>query len=165
MPSDGNGLVVETVTDRGSKEHVERYTSVRSVSIPDTQGMVRLSDITDLLREQEDVPAHAIYEIVESVEADPSMGGHITIQSPGRTSFTASFDRVDIYAPLVHDARGASVCGPEETWIRVVIPRDLNNEIHEATTMDASVEESTHSTLVENAIRAYLDTDDSGGDR
>jgi len=157
MPS--NGLVAEVVrSGMSSQERVDRYTNVRSVSIPSTQAMVRLDDVVDILEVNDDVPPHAIYDLRETIEEDPSTGGHIAIESPSSSSHTADFDRLDIYAPLEHDARGSFVVGSENTWLKTTISRDLDGRLDEAArnpTIDGLRDD-----IVPAALEEYLDDSD-----
>ena len=162
MTRDGDGMTVEVVKgDTLGKETVERHTDVRSVELPSTRGMVRLDDVLDLLREHDDVPAHAVHTLAEEIDDDPSTGGHIAINSPSSSSHTALFERVEIYAAKVDNARGTSTCGPDETWLHVVIPDELDSRLFDAVQYDPSVDVYNRSTLVETAVEEYLDDDAS----
>lgn len=161
MTRDGDGMTVEVVKgDTLGKERVERHTDVRSVELPSTRGMVRLDDVLDLLREHDDVPAHAVHTLAEEIDDDPSTGGHIAINSPSSSSHTALFERVEIYAAKVDNARGTPTCGPDETWLHVVIPDELDERIFDAVQYDPSVDVYNRSTLVETAVEEYLDDTD-----
>lgn len=155
---DGDGMTVEIVKNETlGKESVDRMTDVRSVSLPSTQGMVRLNDVVDLLRENDDVPAHAVRRLVDEVDDDPSTGGHIQVQRPNSAVHTAAFQRVDIYSAKVDNERGSSVCGPDETWLKVVIPDALDEQLFEAVNYDTLVDADSRSELVEEALEVYLD--------
>jgi hypothetical protein len=157
---DGDGMTVErVVTDTLGSERVERYTDVRSVEIPNTQGMVRLSAVLDLLREDDDVPHHAVRRVADEIEDDPSTGGHITITSPSQSTHTAQFERVDIYAAKVDNARGTATCGPDETWLQVVIDDNLDSRLWNAVNMGGHYRK-TRGELVAAAVDQFLDDTD-----
>jgi hypothetical protein len=151
-------MIVEVVKSEGlGKERVDRHVDVRSVDLPSTRGMVRLDDVVELLLEDDDVPRHAIERLKENIDEDPSTGGHIAIHSPSTSAHTALFERVEIYTEDVHEARGSSVCGPEETWLKVVIPKDLDERIYDAIHHDPAADFYNRSTLVEQAVEEFLD--------
>lgn len=161
MTRDGDGMTVEVVKgDALGKEQVERHTDVRSVELPSTRGMVRLDDVVALLEEHDDVPASAVHAVAEEIDDDPSTGGHIRINSPSSMTSTALFERVEIFAAKVDNARGSAVCGPDETWLNVVIPRELDEQIFDAVKHDPNVDVYNRSTLVEQAVGEYLDDAD-----
>lgn len=150
-------MIVEVVkSDTLGKETVERHVDVRSLDLPSSRGMVRVEDVVDLLLEDDDVPRHAIEQLKREIDRDPSTGGHIGIHSPKSSAHTALFERVDVYADDVHEARGSSTCGPEETWLKVVIPRDLDERIFEAIHEDPTVDVFNRSELIEVAVDEYL---------
>lgn len=157
MARDGDGMVVEVVkSDVLGKESIERYTDVRSVALPSTAGMVRLDDVVDVLQDLDVHPAD-IQQLTEQIDEDPSTGGHIGIHSPSSSTHTALFERVEIYSAKVHDSRGSSVCGPDETWLKTVVPRELDKELFEAVNHDPTVDEYNRSELVEAAVEEYLE--------
>ena len=153
---DGSGMTVEVVkSETLGKERIERYTDVRHVKLPSTQGMVRLEDVVEQLREHDDVPRHAIEQVAREIDDDPSTGGHIGISTPSSYASTALFERLDIYSAVVDNARGSAVCGPDERWLNVVIPDELDERICDAVAM-APGAPGTRSGLVIEAVEAYL---------
>lgn len=151
-------MIVEVVKgDALGKETVERHVDVRSVDLPRSRGMVRLEDVVDILLEDDDVPRHAIEELKQQIDDDPSTGGHIGIHAPSSSAYTALFERVEIYAEDVHEARGSSTCGPDETWLKTVISKELDERIYEAIHEWPHVDLYNRSALVEEAVGEYLD--------
>jgi len=155
-------MTVEIVKSEAlGTENVSRYTDVRSVELPSARGMVRLEDVVDLLLDHDDVPRYAVEELKRDIDDDPSTGGHIAINSPSESTHTALFERVEIYAAKVDHARGSAVCGPDETWLNVVIPEELDSRMFEAVNHDPRVDELNRSGLVKTAVERMLD---DGGD-
>jgi hypothetical protein len=93
---------------------------------------------------------------------DPSTGGHLTIESPSTASHTALFDRVEIYPEDIHDARGSSVCGPDERWLNVVISKSLDERVFEA--VHSPTMPGNTSDFVADALEAYLEEVEHGDD-
>ncbi|OYR86255.1 hypothetical protein DJ71_06610 [Halorubrum sp. E3] len=158
-------MTVEVVkSDALGKENVDRHTDVRSVHLPSTRGMVRLDDVVELLEGDDDVPLHAIGRLKEDIDNDPSTGGHIGINSVDGSAHTALFERVDIYAAKVDNARGSVTCGPDESWLHVVIPDELDSRMFEAVNYEGHAlpdDVYNRSTLVEAAVEQLLDDSDA----
>lgn len=140
--------------DSSGLENLTRHKNVRSVTIPSTQGMVRLDDVVEILQENDDVPAHAVYNVREAIDDDPSTGGHVAINSPSRSAHTADFERLDIYAPLEHDARGTFVGAEKSAWLKATISRELDERLDEAARGYAV--DGLRDQIVTDALEAYL---------
>ena len=142
-------------------EQISRYKGVRRVEIPSSQGLVRTEDVVESLTDQ-DVSMDVIMQLVADLDenVDPRRGGHVTIERPGSSLHTATFDRLEIVRQEDHDLRGSSIDGRDHSWMRTHVPDTLQRRIRDATMrLDTP---DTHSSLVAAAVKQYLDDLDGG---
>lgn len=67
-------------------------------------------------------------------------------------------ERLEVFSDDAHSARESSVCGPEERWLRTVIPEDLRRELDRFVNYEA-LGYTNNSDVVETALRRFLESE------
>lgn len=100
---------------------------------------------------------------VRRIHVRPTPEGHyrLSIDTPSSHRGTSiGLDdclvrELELFDDEVHDARGSSVCGPDEVWLKTVIDRDLDARLDEF--VRSNVEYLNNSEVVAAALEEFLE--------
>ena len=98
---------------------------------------------------------------VRSITLRPGPDGNyrLGVDTPSShrgTSIDPDAERIEIFDEDAHQARGSAVCGPDETWIRTVVPEERRALLHDIAHHGPDMSLGSVGDVLERAIDEFL---------